>query len=131
MQALFDKELIRMAQELRDLKTSHAIPVGSLNLYQKEGSGHSGGYYSNGLYVRVTTKPGEPTYPYTQIFITATDNKLVLCLYQEQAFAADGTISQYFYYIRESDFDVRAICSSDFDLIVKQYEEGDWIEDGA
>lgn len=129
MQALFDKELTEMEREVRDLKTSHAIPIGSLNFYQKSGtvSMVTPGRY--GFYLRATVKAGEPANPYIQVFAGRTSDGRLLTLYQEQSIVADGTIIQYYFNVSSNEYQVIVTCTSDFDLIVKEYEEGDWISE--
>ena len=115
-------------QELRDLKTSHAIPVGSLNFYQHTGTATTTGFFS-GLYVRLTIKAGEPTYPYSQVFVGRTTDGTMQSFVQYQSVEEDGTIIQYYFSLYQSDFNVIAICTSNFDLTVKQFEDSDWIGD--
>lgn len=128
MQALFDKELIRMEQELRDLKTSHAIPVGSLNFYEHDGSATLSSGLSVGLYVRVTNDAGERAYPYVQVYVDEQSNADIVNYSQEQSIEQDGEIMQfYFSLIGNKTYNARVISTSAFSLIVKQYEDGDWI----
>lgn len=128
MQALFDKELIRMEQELRDLKTSHAIPVGSLNFYEHNGSATLSSGISVGLYVRITNDAGERAYPYVQVYVDEQSNADIVNYSQEQSIEQDGEIMQfYFSLVGNKTYTARAISTSAFSLIVKQYEDGDWI----
>lgn len=128
MQALFDKELIRMEQELRDLKTSHAIPVGSLNFYEHDGSATLGGGIAPVLYIRVTIDAGERAYPYTQVYVDEQSNSALINFSQYQSIEQDGMIIQFAYSLTgRRTYNVHAISTSSFTLIVKPYEEGDWI----
>lgn len=128
MQALFDKELIRMEQELRDLKTSHAIPVGSLNFYEHDGSATLSSGISVGLYVRITNDAGERAYPYVQVYVDEQSNADIVNYSQEQSIEQDGEIMQfYFSLVGNRTYNARVISTSAFSLIVKQYEDGDWI----
>lgn len=128
MQALFDKELIRMEQELRDLKTSHAIPVGSLNFYEHSGSATLSSGISVGLYVRITNDAGERAYPYVQVYVDEQSNADIVNYSQEQSIEQDGEIMQfYFSLVGNKTYNARVISTSAFSLIVKQYEDGDWI----
>lgn len=128
MQALFDKELIRMEQELRDLKTSHAIPVGSLNFYEHDGSATLSSGLSVGLYVRITNDAGERAYPYVQVYVDEQSNADIVNYSQEQSIEQDGEIMQfYFSLVGNKTYNARVISTSAFSLIVKQYEDGDWI----
>lgn len=128
MQALFEKELMRMEQELRDLKTSHAIPVGSLNFYEHNATVTGGGLFAPALYVRITIDEGERAYPYTQVYVDGQSNSRIIDFGQFQSIEQDGTIIQFAYVLSESQpYNVRAISTSSFTLIAKPIEEGDWI----
>ena len=128
MQALFEKELIRMEQELRDLKTSHSIPVGSLNFYEHSGSATLGGGIAPLLYIRVTIDAGELAYPYTQVYVDEQSNSRLVDFGQYQSIEQDGMIIQFVYALSpRQTYNVRAISTSSFTLSVKPYEEGEWI----
>lgn len=128
MQALFDKELIRMEQELRDLKTSHAIPVGALNFYEQDASVTLGAGIAPGLYVRITIDAGERPFPYAQVFASEQNNQRAADFYQEQSIEQDGEIIQLYLSLSgNKTYNVRAISTSAFTLIAKQYEDSDWI----
>lgn len=128
MQALFDKELIRMEQELRDLKTSHAIPVGSLNFYEHDASVAMGSGIAPGLYIRITIDAGERPFPYVQVFASEQNNQRAADFYQEQSIEQNGEIIQLYLALSGNrTYNVRAISTSAFTLIAKQYEDSDWI----
>jgi hypothetical protein len=126
-EGLFSRNLAYFRQELRDLKTSHAIAVGSLDFYKNSASAYSTGYFGQGIYVRITIKAGEPANPYAQVFIRKTDDARFGNLLQYQSIENDGTIIQYYFLVSEGTYEASAICTSDFDIIVKQYQDGDWI----
>lgn len=128
MQALFDKELIRMEQELRDLKTSHAIPVGALNFYEQDASVTLGAGIAPGLYVRITIDAGERAYPYTQVYVDEQSNAATVNFYQDQSVEQDGEIIQFYFALSGSkNYKIRAISTSSFTLIAKEYDDSDWI----
>ena len=128
MQALFDKELIRMEQELRDLKTSHAIPVGSLNFYEHDATVTLSSGLAVGLYVRLTNDADERPYPYVQVYADEQSNGANINFYQEQSIEQDGEIIQfYFAFSGGKTYYIKAISTSAFTLIAKQYEDSDWI----
>lgn len=126
-ESLFSRNLAYFRQELRDLKTSHAIALGSLNFHEKTASATitTSGY--RGLYIRITTLSDEPTYPYAQVFAGRQSDGRLLTLYQEQSVENDGTIIQYYINLGTGTYNIKAICTSDFTLIAKQYEDSDWV----
>lgn len=125
-ESLFSRNLAYFRQELRDLKTSHPIAVGSLNFYQKSGTATTTQFIW-GIYVRMTVKPGEPLNPFAQVFFQRNDEAAIIDFIQYQSIENNGEIIQYYFAVHIGSFIVSAICSSDFDLIVKSYEDGDWI----
>ena len=127
MISLFDRELMRMEQEVRDLKTCHEIPVGSLNFYSKTGQATITGGLAGDLYVRLTLKPGEPADPYAQAFIRSTDDGKFSEWVQYSSIENGGTLIQYVFIVSPKTYEANAICSADFDLIVKEFEESDWV----
>lgn len=126
-ESLFAKNLAYFKQELRDLKTGHPIALGSLDFYEKTASATIASTGYRGIYVRITTINGEPTYPYAQVFAGRQSDGRLLTLYQEQSVEEDGTIIQYYINLATGTYDIKAICTSDFTLIAKQYEDSDWI----
>lgn len=125
----FERNLQYFRQELRDLKTGHAIALGSLDFYSDTKSAYSTGYFNQGIYVRITVKDGEPLYPYVQAFKRNTNDQMFGSLIDYQNIADDGKIIQYYSIVSEGTYEVSAISTSAFDLIVKQYADGDWIGD--
>lgn len=127
MTGLFEQNLAYFKQELRDLKTSHPIALGSLDFYTDTKSAYSTGYFGAGIYVRITVKNGEPLYPYVEAFKRNTNDQMFGSLVDYQNIADDGKIIQYYSIVSAGTYEISVISTSDFDLIVKQYEEGDWI----
>lgn len=129
-ESLFAKNLAYFKQELRDLKTGHPIALGSLDFYQKSDTITTPSQLAPGVYVRLTIENGEPAYPYAQVFIRETSGGSYWSYYQEQNIVADGTIMQYYFAMSGSKtYEVVANCTSNFTLIVKDYEDSDWIEE--
>lgn len=123
----FERNMAYFGKELRDLKTSHAIALGSLDFYKKSGTAHTSGLFGAGIYIRLTVEPGERPDPYCQVFVRRVDDGRFWTLLQVQSIEEQGTIVQYYYLISEGDYEATAISTSDFTLIVKEYQEGDWI----
>lgn len=134
MTSLFEKELMRMEQEVRDLKTAHNIPLGSLSFYQKSGSlTWDDTLLVHTVYVRVTLKPGESEEPFLEIirYVNAND-EFWLAGSATKGWENNGTMWQeifYFALIDNKTINVEATCSSNFDWILKKYEDGDWVGD--
>lgn len=126
-ESLFSRNLAYFRQELRDLKTSHAIAVGSLNFYQQSKIVDMTQAWLYGIYIRITVKPGQPLNPYTQVFAGRTSDGRLLTLVQYQSIENDGEIIQYYINVQTSQYQIIATCTSDFDFIAKEYEDGDWI----
>lgn len=132
MISLFDKELIRMEKEVRDLKTAHNTPLGLLSFYRKSGTfTWAVDPFQLFIYVRVTIKAGESAEPFLEI-LHSTPGVEYFTQTITKGWENNGTMWQQI--IAFLDFTSRSLnylitCSSDFDLIFKQYEEGDWIGD--
>lgn len=132
MISLFDKELMRMEQEVRDLKTAHNIPLGSLSFYQKSGTlTWTGDPIMVELYARVTLKSGESTEPFLEIlFDTPKLENFTWAV--TKGWENNGTLWQQaiaFVVLDTDRLNYLVTCSSDFDLVFKLYEDGDWIGD--
>ena len=110
MQALFDKELIRMEQEVRDLKTFCKRAVGATRFYAKELTIQNtpGAFYK----VRATTMAGEPSPALIMIYIKITpDGDLVT-----GTTAAAGWRELDFASMTTGAFTVKAISTSNLTL---------------
>lgn len=137
MISLFDKELMRMEQEVRDLKTAHDIPLGSVNFYsQKVTDSWSDSWLSHIYYYRVTLKAGEPIEPFIEFWFSKTSGQDTDFLNNTatNGWEQNGTMFQFLQNF--FDFDTggggmatKIVCSSNFDVLFKEYEEGDWIGD--
>lgn len=118
-----------MEQEVRDLKTSHQIAVGSLTFYKESAQVVDAGTGLSGLvYLRMTMKNGERAYPYFQIHYSPSDNASEVVGDTYFDFANDGMILEMLVIVsanRAYNFIITS--TSAFDLIAKKYEEGDWI----
>ena len=123
----FERNMAYFGKELRDIKTSHAIALGSLDFYKKSGTVHTSGLFSAGIYIRLTVEPGERPDPYCQVFVRRVDDGIFWNILQAQSIAENGTVVQYYYIISEGDYEATAVSTSDFTLIVKEYQEGDWV----
>ena len=128
MISLFDKELMQLEREVRDLKTSHEIPLGALNFYAQSATV---AITWVGLYIRATIKEGELAYPYIQFYIDEENNHMITLHTHLLSVENEGKIVQsYISLLTTATLNVRTICTSDFDMIAKPYEEGDWIGEG-
>lgn len=131
MISLFDKELMRMEEEVRDLKTAHNISLGSLSFYQKSASlSWEGDGIGVPTYSRVTVKPGESEEPFIDIMAYSSAGDF-FSISGSNGWENDGMmwqeISTVISFDLVNDATIVVTCSSDFDLIFKRYEEGDWI----
>lgn len=125
--SLFDKTIQRMEQEVRDLKTSHQIAVGSLTFY-KESAQAVGSGWPGLVYLRMTMKNGERAYPYFQIHYSPSDNASEVVGDTYFDFTNDGMILEMLIVVSANrTYNFIATSTSAFDLIAKGYEEGDWI----
>lgn len=127
--SLFDKTIQRMEQEVRDLKTSHQIAVGSLTFYREAGSTTtpSSGYITEPIYIRITVKSGERAYPFAQLHISEANNTAEISGQQIFGYADDGNILELVRLVRSNKtYNVIATSTSAFDLIVKNYVPSDW-----
>lgn len=132
MISLFDKELMRMEEEVRDLKTAHRIPLGSVSFYQKTASySWEGEQLGEMIYMRVIVKPGESTEPFIDILAYTSAGDFLSASYSN-GWEDDGTMWQDLISVlafQADDTTVVVTCSSDFDLIFKKYQDGDWVGD--
>lgn len=127
--SLFDKTIQRMEQEVRDLKTSHQIAVGSLTFYRESGSTTtpSSGQIVEPIYIRITVKSGERAYPFVQIHWSDDTNTKLEIGDTAFGYADDGKIVEIAHAGRASTkYNVIATSTSAFDLIVKNYVPSDW-----
>lgn len=127
--SLFDKTIQRMEQEVRDLKTSHQIAVGSLTFYRESGSTTtpSSGQISEPIYIRITVKSGERAYPFVQIHWSDDTNSKLIVGETVFGYADNGNIVEIATVGRQATkYNVIATSTSAFDLIVKNYEPSDW-----
>ena len=133
MQALFEKELMRMEEEVRDLKTAHRISLGSLSFYRKSGTfTWATDPFQLFIYVRVTIKTGESAEPFLEI-LHSTPGVEYFTWATTKGWENNGTMWQQiitFLDFTSHSLDYLITCSSDFDLIFKEYEgRSDWIGD--
>lgn len=130
MASLFEKNLTRMKEELRDLKTNHNIPVGSLIFYSASKSvslAQTAQIYGI-IYIRITMKAGERANPYAQLYISEQSNQATTNWGNYFSVENDGMIYQFADALPDGKtYDIKAISTSDFDFIAKEYENGDWI----
>lgn len=130
MNNLFDAELISAEREVRDLRTAHAIPVGSLNFYRKTATVTTPAGLVQGVYIRVTNKEGEPNFSYQQVRVVRMNGAENYNWQSEVAYVRDGTIVQYYYPLKGGQtYEISVTNTSDFDLIAKNYENEDWLDD--
>lgn len=129
MTSLFDKELTEMEREVRDLKTAHDIPPGSLDFYRKSGTVTTPSGLIMPVYVRVTNKPDEQAFSFQQVYFTRVGGAENYDWNAEIAYVQDGMIAQYYYPLKGgTTYEFTVINTADFDLIVKNFENSDWIE---
>lgn len=133
MTSLFEKELIRMEEEVRDLKTAHRISLGSLSFYRKSGTfTWATDPFQLFIYVRVTIKTGESAEPFLEI-LHSTPGVEYFTWATTKGWENNGTMWQQiitFLDFTSHSLDYLITCSSDFDLIFKEYEgRSDWIGD--
>lgn len=130
MSNLFDAELISAEREVRDLRTAHAIPVGSLNFYHKTANVTTPSGIVQGVYIRVTNKDGEPNYSYQQVRVVRMNGAENYNWQSEVAYVRNGTIVQYYYPLKGGQtYEISVTNTSDFDLVAKNYENEDWLDD--
>ena len=130
MISLFDKELLEMEREVRNLKTAHDIPVGSLTFHEKSASVTTPSGLIKPVYIRVTNNAGEMAYSYQQVYVVRAGGTENYDWEAEADYAQDGMVMQYYYPLKGgTTYTVKVINTADFDLIVKNYDDSDWIED--
>jgi hypothetical protein len=129
MTSLFDNGLTELEREVRDLKTAHNIPPGSLDFYRKSRTVTTSSGLIQPVYVRVTNKTGEQAFSFQQVYFTRVGGAENYDWNAEIAYAQDGMIAQYYYPLKGgTTYEFTVINTADFDLIVKNYEDSDWIE---
>ena len=118
---------------MRDLKTAHRISLGSLSFYRKSGTfTWATDPFQLFIYVRVTIKTGESAEPFLEI-LHSTPGVEYFTWATTKGWENNGTMWQQiitFLDFTSHSLDYLITCSSDFDLIFKEYEgRSDWIGD--
>lgn len=118
-----------MEQEVRDLKTSHQIAVGSLTFYRQTAQvANPSQSLSGAIYLRMTMKTGERPFPFFQLHYSPTNNSRDIVGDTYFDMTLDGMIIEIAITIgMGKTYNFAITSTSAFDLIAKPLEPGDWI----